>query len=416
MSSSLSMEEKIEVLIKQNAEKEAQNEYLRKQLYDFMRQRRTIEIPEFEGRIDPDEFLKWLQAVERVFEFKEIPEDKKVKNVALKLRSFASLWWTHLLAKRVRQGKKKIRTWEKMKSKLKARFLPPTYLQKKYSRPHHLTPTLPTFDEVCMLAHKVKPPPKEQPLNKGSSSYSSKPETPSFPIPQKNQAPQKILTPQNRPNPIPTTPRLCFKCQGLGHIASECPNRQIVSLAEWEVQKEEEEKEDWALCLMEESQEEDQEEVVEEPDDGKSASEAMIILDNPQKLEEEQAGVTRGFKPYLIQEECPYHQQELRTILFQQGENDGYLLGHPLHPCETSAFEVTSCQISAWTDLSSSPLFEFRGKRHFMEFLLNFKIPWLIRRVRLLRNQQMLREVARNQGMLFSEQYSSKCIFVALVA
>ena len=31
---------------------------------------------------------------QRAFEFKEIPEDKKVKLVALKLRSFASLWWT----------------------------------------------------------------------------------------------------------------------------------------------------------------------------------------------------------------------------------------------------------------------------------------------------------------------------------
>ncbi|KAK0578226.1 hypothetical protein LWI29_007013 [Acer saccharum] len=24
----------------------------------------------------------------------------------------------------------------------------------------------------------------------------------------------------------------CFKCQGLGHIASECPNRKIISLVE----------------------------------------------------------------------------------------------------------------------------------------------------------------------------------------
>jgi len=59
-------------------------------------------------------------------------------------------------------------------------------------------------------------------------------------------------------------PRRCFKCQGLGHIASECPNRRIISLAEWEANKEEEEEEDRVLCLMEE----DQEEVVEEADDG----------------------------------------------------------------------------------------------------------------------------------------------------
>ena len=60
------------------------------------------------------------------FEYKEIPEDKKVKLVALKLRKYTSLWWTNLLTKRVRQGKGRIGTWEKMKTKLKALFLPPT--------------------------------------------------------------------------------------------------------------------------------------------------------------------------------------------------------------------------------------------------------------------------------------------------
>jgi len=70
-----------------------------------------------------------MQTVERIFEFKEISEDKKVKLVALKLRKYVSVWWTNLLAKRVRQGKGKIRTWEKMRAKLKARFLPPNYVQ-----------------------------------------------------------------------------------------------------------------------------------------------------------------------------------------------------------------------------------------------------------------------------------------------
>ena len=87
-----------------------------------------VEISEFQGKLDPNEFLKWMQTVEWIFEYKEILEDKKVKLVALKLRKYASLWWANLLTKRVRQGKGKIRTWEKMKTKLKARFLPPNYI------------------------------------------------------------------------------------------------------------------------------------------------------------------------------------------------------------------------------------------------------------------------------------------------
>ena len=61
--------------------------------------------------------------------------------------------------------------------------------------------------------------------------------------------------------------RRCFKCQGLRHIASNCPNRKVISLAEWSAEKEEfeeEEKEDDYENKLEETQEE----VVEEADVG----------------------------------------------------------------------------------------------------------------------------------------------------
>jgi len=271
-----------------------------------------IDIPEFEGKLDPDDFVELLQTVERIFEFKQISEDKKVKLVALKLRKYASLLWTNLLTKRVRQGKGKIRTWEKMKAKLKARFLPPNYIQNNYTLLHHLTQDsmsveeytrefekllikcdlqeveeqtmvrylggldpryahvvelqfFTTFDEVCVFAHRVKTPmksrsfkrdfakplPKGQPFNKGSLSLPPKPANPSLSFPQKNQAPQRNQPPQNRPNPGPSTPWRCFKCQGLRHIASQCPNRRIISLAEWEANEEEEEEEDNVIGIEE---------------------------------------------------------------------------------------------------------------------------------------------------------------------
>ena len=53
-----------------------------------------VEIPEYEGRLDPEDFLDWLHTVERVFEYKDVPEEKKVKLVALRLHKYASLWWT----------------------------------------------------------------------------------------------------------------------------------------------------------------------------------------------------------------------------------------------------------------------------------------------------------------------------------
>jgi len=65
-----------------------------------------VVIPEFEGQLDPDHFLGWL-TVQRVFEYKDIPDDKKVKLVALKLRKYASIWWENLVAQG--QGKVKVR-------------------------------------------------------------------------------------------------------------------------------------------------------------------------------------------------------------------------------------------------------------------------------------------------------------------
>jgi len=142
-----------------------------------------------------------------------------------------------------------------MKSKLKARFLPPTYAQDCYSQLHNLNQgnlsveeytrefeklvikcglhepeeqtivrylggldpryanvvdlqAYTSFDEVCVLAHKVeqqkkikqplkhefpKPPPHEQTVNKRSPFPTPKPTAPIRPISQKNQTPQQGL-------------------------------------------------------------------------------------------------------------------------------------------------------------------------------------------------------------------------------
>jgi len=79
-----------------------------------------VNIPEFEGKPDPNEVLRWMQTVERVFDFKDILEERKVKLVALKLIKYSSLWWSNLCAKRAKLRKDKIRTWDKMKAKLRS--------------------------------------------------------------------------------------------------------------------------------------------------------------------------------------------------------------------------------------------------------------------------------------------------------
>ncbi|KAI0512359.1 hypothetical protein KFK09_012998 [Dendrobium nobile] len=89
--------------------------------------------------MDPDKFLNWLHTVERIFDFKEIPAERMVKLVAIKLKKSASLWWENLKRTRAREGRSKIISWEKMKKKkLKHKYLTNQYQQDLFLRLHRL--------------------------------------------------------------------------------------------------------------------------------------------------------------------------------------------------------------------------------------------------------------------------------------
>jgi len=108
---------------------------------------------------------------------------------------------------------------------------------------------------------------RNQPFNKGSSNPPPKPQIPFPSNPQRTPAPQKAPATPFRPNPNPMSNRRCFKCQGFGHIASECPNRKVITLAEWTAVKEDfEEQENGVESELE--AEETQDEVIEEADEG----------------------------------------------------------------------------------------------------------------------------------------------------
>jgi len=83
-------------------------------------------------------------------------------------------------------------------------------------------------------------------MTKGSSNPTPKPQNPFPTFPQRTPAPKKNQAPQNKPHPNPMSNHRCFKCQGLGHIASECPNRKVIALAEWAAVKEDFEEEEKA--------------------------------------------------------------------------------------------------------------------------------------------------------------------------
>ncbi|KAL3532845.1 hypothetical protein ACH5RR_006366 [Cinchona calisaya] len=67
-----------------------------------------VDIPDFEGQLNLEDFIDWLTAIERVFNHKNIPKYKKVKIVAIKLKKHASIWWENLKRRRDCEGKQQI--------------------------------------------------------------------------------------------------------------------------------------------------------------------------------------------------------------------------------------------------------------------------------------------------------------------
>jgi len=109
-----------------------------------------VDILEFEGRLQPNDFIYWLCTVERVLELKDVPDDKLVKLVAIKLKKHASIWWENLKRQREREGRNKIKTWDKMRRELTRKFLLEYYSQEVFIEFHNSKQNSLTIEEYTM--------------------------------------------------------------------------------------------------------------------------------------------------------------------------------------------------------------------------------------------------------------------------
>jgi hypothetical protein len=89
--------------------------------------RAKIEVPMYEGNLDAEELLDWIRSMDKHFDYEGVDEERKVKHAVTWLKGHAILWWDELQAERRRQGKQKIKNWDKMEAKLKAKFMPKDY-------------------------------------------------------------------------------------------------------------------------------------------------------------------------------------------------------------------------------------------------------------------------------------------------
>jgi hypothetical protein len=106
-----------------------------------------MDVPVYEGNLDVEELLDWIRALDTYFDYEDIEEDKKVRHAVTRLKGHAALWWDELQADRRCQGKQKIKSWDRMIAKMKAKFIPRDYQISLFRRMQNLRQKLMTVKE-----------------------------------------------------------------------------------------------------------------------------------------------------------------------------------------------------------------------------------------------------------------------------
>jgi hypothetical protein len=89
--------------------------------------RAKIEVPMYEGNLDVEELLNWVRSMDKYSNYEDIDEEKRMRHVVTRLKGHAALWWDELQAARRSKEKQKLKNWDRMVSKLKAKFMPKYY-------------------------------------------------------------------------------------------------------------------------------------------------------------------------------------------------------------------------------------------------------------------------------------------------
>ncbi|XP_031393015.1 uncharacterized protein LOC116204832, partial [Punica granatum] len=246
-----------------------------------------MKIPSFQGKSDPEAYLEWEKKVEFVFDCYSYSELKKVKLAAIEFSDYAIVWWDQLMINRRRNREPPIDTWEEMKRVMRKRFVPSYYYRKLYNKLQSLRQgnrsveeyfkemevamiranveedreaTMARFlaglnreiqnavelqhyvelEDMVHMAIKIENQFKRRGNTRASQSPSTstwkpnqwkkdeKQSTSMLKIEQKQEATSHV--PQGKTDISTSRNRdiKCFKCQGRGHIASQCPNKRVM--------------------------------------------------------------------------------------------------------------------------------------------------------------------------------------------
>ncbi|CAA7029167.1 unnamed protein product [Microthlaspi erraticum] len=108
-----------------------------------------LELPEFSGSLQVDEFLDWVNTTEELLTFKSVPDDMRVSLVATRFKGRASAWWQQLKVQRANSGKNRINSCEKLKKHMNRAFLPYNYARTIYTQFQNLRQGSKSVDEYA---------------------------------------------------------------------------------------------------------------------------------------------------------------------------------------------------------------------------------------------------------------------------
>ncbi|CAO2837812.1 unnamed protein product [Amaranthus hypochondriacus] len=276
-----SKEEIIETMNRGFAEFGAPNQERNNRNYEDRSLR--VDVAEFTRQsLNPEDYIDWESSLESYFEYRETPDDKQYKMAKVKLTKLAAIWLEGIQRQRTREGKEKIKSWAKLKKKLRRKYVPSNYTQQLSMKWNTLTQGNKTVAQYIQeweklyvlcdvndsedmrvgkflgglredLRMKLSLIPNltvalagehalllEQYAKKRTSHIMTLFENrPSQPMNTRSGN----TTAPIRPNPsietkgkgvTPIKDVVCFKCHGHGHFKVNCPNNRAFTLTEWE--------------------------------------------------------------------------------------------------------------------------------------------------------------------------------------
>ena len=95
-------------------------------------------VPLYQGGLNPEELIDWINGMEKFFDYEETEDEKKVKIVVTELKGHATLWWDGVQVERKSLGKQPIKNWSRMVANLRGKFLPSNYQQTLFRQMQNL--------------------------------------------------------------------------------------------------------------------------------------------------------------------------------------------------------------------------------------------------------------------------------------